>query len=50
MTIEHQRSIYKFLHKRYVGTWRVLLLPLIYGGLIVRGAIVIILGRIKREG
>lgn len=49
MAIEHQRSIYRFLRKRYVGTWRVLLLPLIYGGLIVRGAIVITLERIKRE-
>jgi GT2 family glycosyltransferase len=49
MTIEHQRSIYKFLHKRYVGTWRALLLPLIYGGLIVRGAIVITLERRRRE-
>ncbi|MBT9170699.1 MAG: N-acetylglucosaminyl-diphospho-decaprenol L-rhamnosyltransferase [Actinobacteria bacterium] len=49
MTIEHQKSIYRFLHKRYRGTWRALLLPLIYGGLIVRGAIVITLERIKRE-
>lgn len=48
MTIEHQRSIYKFLHKRYVGTWRALLLPLIYVGLIVRGVLVILLERLRK--
>ncbi len=49
MIIEFQRSLYRFYSKRYRGTWKNWLRPLVGLGLVFRGSGLILLDVIKRR-